>query len=265
MNHPTDKGSDQPRRRDDTEDAPVIALVLAGGDRAQTLLAGRPMLDYVVDALQNGLPSASRVLVASDVQVPPGCERVPGGASLVDTLMNGVAALQVGETRLLVVTADIPFLTGEAVADFVCQAANIPAEFHYAIVPAGLCEARFPAMRRTTLRVGEGRFTGGNIALLDPSFLRAREGLLRQAYARRKSVTALAKLLGPGLVVRLLASRVSSRFLVLAHLEDQVSRALGGVRARAVVSRFPEIGADLDRPEDIEMACQLLERITGQK
>jgi hypothetical protein len=168
---------------------------------------------------------------------------VLGGASLVDTLMNGVRALRPDETRLLVVTADIPFLTPDAVADFLRQAAAAPrAQFHYPIVEAGRCEARFPEMRRTTLRIAEGRFTGGNLALLDPGFLRAHEATLRAAYARRKSVVGLANLLGPALLVRLIGSRLLPGLLAIRHLEAAVSRALGGATARAVISPFPEVG-----------------------
>ncbi len=168
----------------------VAALILAGArgspemqaatggleNRALVPLAGRSMLDYVVEAVRGGLKGSGRVLVAGDVPTPPGCDAVPGGASLVDTLLNGAAALAPEESRLLVATADIPFLTSEAVADFLRQAERLPAQFHYPIVPADRCAERFPRMRRTTLRIAEGRFTGGNLVLLDPSFLRSHEG-----------------------------------------------------------------------------------------
>ena len=252
----------------------VAALILAGGrnspemraatggreNRALVPLAGRPMLHYVAEAVRGGLQGRGRILVAGDVPTPPGCDAVPGGASLVDTLMNGAGALRPGESRLLVATADIPFLTGEAVADFLRQADGLPAEFHYPIVPAGLCAERFPQMRRTTLRIAEGRFTGGNLALLDPAFLRDREGVLRAAYARRKSIVGLADLMGPSLLLRLFASRVVPGLLTIGRLEGAVGRMLGGVRARAVVSAFPEVGADVDRPQDVEIARSLLEK-----
>jgi CTP:molybdopterin cytidylyltransferase MocA len=59
-----------------------------------------------------------RILVAGDVPLPLGCEAVDGGRSLVETLMNGVKALRPEEDSLLLATADAPFLTEEAVADF---------------------------------------------------------------------------------------------------------------------------------------------------
>lgn len=265
----------------------VAALVLAGGkvspemraaaggnveNRALIALAGRPLLDYVVTAVRAGLAQAAsqhgngtgdpgRILVAlpDPAGAPAGCVGVSSGTSLVDTLLAGVAALAPNETHLLVVTADIPFLTGPAVADFLQRAQATGAQFAWPIVPAGACEARFPGMRRTTLRVQEGTFTGGNLALLDPAFLRAREGLLREAYARRKSVVGLARLLGPATLLRLAASRALPGLLSIADAEAAVGRALG-TSARAVVSAYAEIASDVDKPEDLQAARRWMDQ-----
>jgi GTP:adenosylcobinamide-phosphate guanylyltransferase len=255
----------------------VAALVLAGGTvgddlaayaegapcRALVPINGRPMLAYVLDALRDGMAKAGgggRILVAGD-HVPPqdGCVSVPSGASLVDTLLSGASALEPHETRLLVVTADIPFLTGAAVADFVRRAEDVqPAAFVYPIVEAARCRERFPEMKRTTLRVAEGEYTGGNLAMLDPSFLRERRDVIRAAYERRKSKLRLAQMLGAPLIVRLLLSRLNPAVLPIPVLEREVGRLLGGATARAVVSPFAEVGTDVDRGEDIEIARKLL-------
>ena len=247
----------------------VAALILAGGkatpefaqaaggvtNRALVPLAGRPMLDYVVDAVRAGLPQGMRILVATtpETPTPAGCVRVASGDSLVDTLLSGVRALEAHEKYLLVATADIPFLTPASVADFLLRARETGAGFAWPIVPAEVCEAAFPGTRRTTLRLREGTFTGGNLALLDPAFLRERETVLRAAYARRKSVIGLARLLGAPLLLRLAASRVAPNLLSIAHAEAAVGRVLG-VKTRAVVSQFAELGADVDKPEDLYAA-----------
>jgi CTP:molybdopterin cytidylyltransferase MocA len=86
---------------------------------------------------------------------------VPGGETLVDTLLNGVAALAPDETRLLVATADIPFLTPDAVRDLLQRADAIGGtDFAYPIVEAARCREQFPEMKRTTLKIKEGEFTG---------------------------------------------------------------------------------------------------------
>lgn len=262
-----------------TNNGSIAALVLAGGKngpemqavaqgavcRAMIPLNDRPMLDYVLDALRGGFTAAGvtgRIIVVGDDVPPiPGCAAMPGGASLVDSLLSGASALSPQETRMLIVTADIPFLTAGAVADFLRQAEAVqPAEFVYPIVEAARCEKAFPGMKRTTLRIAEGTFTGGNLVMLDPAFLRRQEATLREAYARRKSIVGLANLLGAPMLLRLLGSRLAPFLLRVPHLEAAVGRALGGARARAVLSPFPEIGTDADRAEDIEIARRMLEK-----
>jgi hypothetical protein len=253
----------------------TAALILAGGklspelstvaegatNRALIPLApGCVMLDYVIEALREGFVKSpgggGRILLAGDnIPLPSGCVAVPGGDSMVDTLLNGVNALAPDETRLLVATADIPFLTPEAVTDLLKRADTIrDADFGYPIVEAARCRERFPEMKRTTLRIKEGEFTGGNIVLLNPAFLREHQQVIRDAYARRKDVAKLATLLGPALLIRLLLSRIAPGMLSITHLEAAVGRLIGGAKARAIITPYAEIGVDIDKPEDVRIA-----------
>ncbi|MBC8102983.1 MAG: nucleotidyltransferase family protein [Cytophagales bacterium] len=259
----------------------TAALILAGGTLSPELMVvaegatnraliplapGRVMLDYVVEALRAGFAEeengGGRILLAGDdIPLPPGCIAVPGGETLVDTLLNGVAALSPDETQLLVATADIPFLTAEAVSDLLHRAQSsrdAGADFAYPIVEAARCHERFPTMKRTTLRIREGEFTGGNLVLLNPAFLRSQEQVIRDAYARRKDIGKLARLLGPRMLARLMVSRIVPGALAIAHLEAAVGHLLGGATARAIVTPYAEIGVDIDRPEDVLIARAML-------
>lgn len=247
----------------------MIALILAGTrpgtvNRAQTLLCGRPMIDYVITALRGEFGSARSIVVAGleagkfesdDVKV------VSGGADMVDTLLNSVATLSEDTGRILVSTADIPFLTAPAVRDFVDRASRFPdADFLYSAVIADVCRTAFPDMRRTTLRVAEGEFTGGNLVMISPSFLRRNEATIREAWAQRKSVFGLAKMLGAETMARFLFSRIFPSLLPISYLERAVGKTLGGVSVGLIVSPYPEIAADCDRPEDIVYAERWLQK-----
>ncbi len=254
----------------------TAALILAGGKLAPELVpvadgatnralirvgaSGETMLDLVVAAVKTGMGGAGRVLVAGDVPLPEGCEGVAGGDSLVETLMNGSEALSSSETRLLIATADAPFLTGEAVADFLTRAdAVMPTPFVYPLIDARICAEAFPGMKRTVLKIAEGTFTGGNLALLDPVFLRRSEGAIRGAYAQRKNVAGLARMLGAETIFRLLLSRIFPGLLTIAHVERALGRMLKSDTPRAVISPFAGVGADVDRPEDVAFARAILQ------
>ena len=210
------------------------------------------MFSYVTDALA-ACPAVGRMFVVGDVSAGDGYTVVPPADSLLENVMRGLDATR-GNVPLLLATSDIPLLTPAAVTDFLAQAVPLGADFAYAIVPRAVCTARFPTLKRTTLKLKEGQFTGGNLMLVNPAFLRDHQQSIADAYAARKQPLRLARMLGAGLLGRVLLSQLlSPRLLSIAQLERGVKRLLGGT-ARAVVSNFAEVGTDCDSPADFAVA-----------
>lgn len=261
----------------------IAALVLAGGKpmgndwpadvratatyRAQLPIreSGETMQSVVVSAVRDGLLRAmgddgSRVLIATNdtTAASNGATQITGGVTLIETIMNGVAALRDDETCLLIATADTPFLTVAAVADVLRQSLAANADFVYPIVPVALCRERYPTLPRTALKTADGVFTGGNLTLVNPRVLRERQSLIESAYSKRKSVAAIAALLGAPTLLRLALSPLVPQLLPVSYLESAISKALGGATARAVVSQFPEIATDVDKPDDYRAVRALI-------
>jgi len=251
----------------------VDVVVLAGGrngadmkaatgveNRALTLLGGRTMLDYVTAAL-GGAMSVRDIHVVGEVPAGPGYQVVKGGATLLDNLMAGLRAAENGGggDRVLISTSDIPFLTPEAVEDFLSRATQSGADLCCSYVPVEMCSARFPDMKRTAVKLREGRMTLGNLMLVNPQFLLANQVLISRAYDARKSPVQVARLLGAGLLARLLLAQLfAPSLLPISALESGVGRLLGGARAAGVRSEYPEIGTDVDKPADVAVARRLL-------
>ena len=257
----------------------IGAFVLAGGNcdanlkrmtgetkRALVPLNGKPMVDYVIDALQKS-ETVRRVVVVGDVPSRDDCIHVPEGESLLDNVMRGLSALSTKEAGYdqeisfaLCVTADIPFVTPAAIDDFVYSSMEMEATLAYPIIDMNDYGKRFKSMKRTTLKTREGEFTGGNIMLLRSDQILIRRDAIEKAYLARKNVTKMAALLGPQVVLRLLLSKlVSQNFLTLPILEDAVARVLGqGCSAKAVLTKYAELGTDVDSPADVSAAEKLL-------
>ena len=252
----------------------VNVVVLAGGrnsaamaaatgveNRALTALGARTMLDYVTSALR-GTPSVGEIYVVGEVPAGSDYHNVRGGETLLDNLMAGVQAAEDGGggNRILISTSDIPFLTPEAVEDFVGRAMQSGADLCCSYVPVGLCYARFPDMKRTAVKVREGALTLGNLMLVNPRFLLAHWEMIGRAYDSRKSPVQIARMLGLGLPVRLLLAQfVAPSLLTVGALEQSVSRLLGGgARAVGIRSEYPEIGTDVDKPQDVAIARRML-------
>ena len=230
------------------------ALAREAGVAAKALapFGGRALVAWVLEALR-----ASRVVERIVVVLPEGVEGldlppasgvvpIVGGRRLVDSLALGLgAAGGLAAERLMVVTADLPWLTGAIVDDFITRAAD--ADLVYAAVPADAMRRRFPAQRRTYARLRDGTFTGGNAVLLSPAVVPALLPLVERAYRSRKNPLALASLIGWDVTVQLLAHRLSIR-----TAERRIGSLLGA-EARAMRDADPALAADIDRPEHLAL------------
>ncbi len=220
---------------------------------------GRPMIAYVTSALAR-CPEIDRIFVAGPAAELQGCALgakvtvVEGGDTIFATAENGLA--MIADDRLtLVATADIPLLTPAAVSDFLQQAAALEAEFCYPIVTKETCESQFAGVKRTYVRLKEGTFTGGNLFLVRPSVIKRCRVAAEQIIVRRKAPLALCRLLGWRFVFGLLMGR-----LELADLEKRVSSLLS-LHGRVLVSRYAEIGLDVDKPSDLALVRQAARRL----
>ncbi|MGB9880129.1 MAG: NTP transferase domain-containing protein, partial [Anaerolineae bacterium] len=258
----------------------------ATGCQIQALvpISGRPMISYVLDALRaaktvsqiftvGAEPLRQEVLtslierqnflsavggaVSADKQVV----FVPEVGEMLSNIRAGLAAVktslpvETGPTSgfVLLSTADIPLLTPEAVDDFVCRAAVLNADFCYPIVTKEAVQAKYPSMGRTFVGTKDGVFTGGNLFLLKAEFFDRLAPVVEKVRAARKNPIKLAALLGPATLFLFAIKRIS-----IEQVEKRAARLFGG-KLRAVVSPYPEIAADVDKPEDLRAAEAMLE------
>ncbi|MGE5573945.1 MAG: nucleotidyltransferase family protein [Bacillota bacterium] len=247
----------------------VDAVILAGADNDGRLagydaaryealidIAGKPMIHYVLRAVKT-CSRIGRVAVvgpkkALEEAIPPGnaimVERV---GSIVDNLKAGIRSLD-PQGKVLIVTADLPLLTPEALEDLFQKADASPADIHYPLLRKETNEARFPGMKRTYLTVAEGTFTGGNVILASPLGLEACGRLLEQAVATRKKPWMMAAFLGLRCTVKFILGRLS------IHDVERRLQEIAGVRGVAIISEFPEIAVDVDKPSDLELVRRLV-------
>lgn len=249
---------------------PVTALVLAGGDASDALAAavgapakalvplkGRPLGAYVLDALRDAASVRRIVWVgAADAEMRARVDLVvPGGPRLADSLAIGLGAVAVEapeDERLLLVSADIPWLGADNVDRFVAEAGT-EHDLVYPVVAREACEAAFPALSRTWIRLAAGEVTGGNVLVARPETLRALLPWVDLATRERKAPLRLAWRLGPGVLLALLMGRAT-----LPMLERRVGRLIGA-DVRAIASDDATLGSDIDRIEQLPATLRLSE------
>ena len=211
--------------------------------RADIEVCGRTLARTVLEAAG---PLGEPILVGGPAGLTK--RQTAAGDDFCGSLRNGLE--QVATEKFLLITVDLPCLTTQALQDFLDRCDG-QAGLNYPIVRADECERRFPGMKRTTLKLREGEFTGGNVALMQTEAMRRALPVMERAYSLRKSPLRLARELGLGVLGRVVLGQIWPQTLPVARLEKAVGRFLG-VGVHGVVSGYAELGADLDSAEQYE-------------
>ena len=244
----------------------IATLLMAGGSKSDPILAemdietkslikihGKEMVRYVAEALaQSG--QAGRVLIIGldQERVPelldalPQAEFLPDQGGLVANVLAGMERM-LGEGRVLMCSADIPLITGETIRGFLRECAPLDADVYYPVVEQSVMEARFPQSQRTFVPLREGRFAGGDMAIVNPQAVMANRDLLTKLVQARKHPLALVRAFGPGLIVRFL-----TRTLTLQEAERKASQVLR-CRCRAIPTQYAELGMDVDKAHQLHL------------
>lgn len=210
--------------------------------RAEIKVCGQRLVDIVLEAVR---PLGEPILVGG----PPiqNTLQVPAGDNFCDSLANGLGAAS--SDNILIVTVDLPCLTSDGLRKFLVDC-NPNAGFNFPIIAKAACDAAFPGMKRTTLKLREGEFTGGNVALVHRATLNRALPILKRAYELRKKPLRLAGLVGYTTLIKVILGQIFPKSLPLTTLEAGVGRFLG-TKVHAVQSESAELGADLDRSEHL--------------
>lgn len=221
-------------------------------------IAGKPMVEYVLAALEE-CSSVGRVIVAG----PPALKEIQfekmtlveaTDSSVMENFQTGLRELQ-SSGYVLVVTSDIPLITAAAVDDFVHKSLAQKGELFYSIIKKECSEARFPDVKRTYVKLKEGTFTGGNLFLLQPRIVEESWSFAAKMVRLRKNPVQMSAVLGWLFTLKLLWGR-----LTIPDLEKRVGELLR-ITPKAVISSYPEVGIDVDKPSDYHLMTSVLQGI----
>jgi len=247
------------------------ALILAGtkkkgpleiaekvDNKALIMINGRPMIDYIVDALNNS-ENIDRILV-----VGPKKELHPYIGKKVKEILNpGNSILENMEIglnyfnsagSLLLLTSDIPLITPEAIDEFLEICTKRKAYIGYPIITKENIVKKYPETERTYIKMKEGIFCGGNITFFKPDVFFQNKKLIKELFENRKSTWKYAKILGFKFILKFLF-----KTLTMEEIEKRITGILGYNSAAVVVS-YPEIMIDLDKPSDLKLIRKCLEK-----
>ncbi|MGV3617095.1 MAG: NTP transferase domain-containing protein [Fimbriimonas sp.] len=238
---------------------PEFALRVGTASKALIPFEGQTILRRTIDALQ-GTGRIGRVILVGTPEVlghPDAAfasEKVTAGTSGPDTIFRGLkhlATLPNPPDQVLIVTADLPFLTAENLEAFLCQCP----------LNRGLCvplitkteyQTRFPESSSTFIPLRDESWTAGCVYVMEVEVFKRALPDLERLFQARKSKVKMIRLLGFDFLVKFVFKR-----LTIKDIEAKIKKLLN-IPGHPVMGAAPELAYDVDDLEDYDYALKHL-------
>lgn len=223
-------------------------------------IGGKPALQWVLDAISavdqiEGIIITGRTPDEGWASIKL-IHYLPDQGSLTGNARAGLrlsSELAPEWKHTLLASGDIPLITPEMVAWAVDRSQALEADIVYHVITQEAMEARFPGSNRTFVPLKDTRVCGGDLNVLANRIVDSHAELWDRLAEARKSPLKQAAIFGPGVLVGLLMRRFD-----LKSLASTFSKRLG-LDARAEICPYPEMGMDIDKPYQYDLAIKELE------
>jgi GTP:adenosylcobinamide-phosphate guanylyltransferase len=225
-----------------------------GMPKALLDIAGKPMVQWVLDALSGAerVGSIVAVGVPEDAALRYGkpITFLPNQGGLLENIRSGIHKIL--ETnpaggRVLTASSDVPSITPAMVDWLISTAEETDHDIYYNVIKKEVMESRFPGSNRSYIHLKDMEVCGGDMNVVHSSLVTGNDELWQRIVAARKSALKQAALLGYDTLLMLLLRIVS-----LQGAQNRVSKRLG-LRGRAIVCPYAEVGMDVDKPHQLEI------------
>ena len=228
-----------------------------GRPKAFLEIGGKPMIQYVLDAVSDSKNIAQAVVVGLDKPYNLTCSKpiqfYPTHGDAFKNLRKGsehLIALGKADDLACAISSDIPGLTG-TIIDWIVEATqNLTADFFYFVIGRQVMEKRYPASRRSYYWLKDVEICGADIHVFRLSLPARREKLWDRIIESRKNAFQQAALIGFDTLIGFLLRRWT-----LAETARRVSKRLN-VHGEAILCPYAEAGMDVDKPAQYDIIRQ---------
>ncbi len=239
-----------------------------GKPKALLDIAGQPMLQWVLDAIDQAHRIDEVLIFGTDLQAYPWRLQKPARwrpdrGSMVQNILAGLE--EIGhhapqDAWVMLISGDVPTVTGPILDWVAAHAQHFPTvDVIYHVVTREVMERRFPGVRRTYLRLRDVEVCGADVNLVRVRVGQREDDLWERLYAARKSPLKQAALIGWSTLIKILLRR-----LTLAEAVAEVSQRLN-LPGIAAVAPYAEIAMDVDKPAHVDIVRRdLAQRHKGE-
>jgi GTP:adenosylcobinamide-phosphate guanylyltransferase len=234
-----------------------------GDSKALIDVAGKPMVQWVLDALGNAKQVDHVIIIGLSPKSGITCKKpiyyVSNQGRMLANIVAGVdKALELNKRNkyVLVVSSDIPTLKSEMVDWLVDTCMHTKDDLYYGVCPKDVMEARFPGSKRTYTHLRDMDVCGADMNITHVRMATEHLDMWESLIGSRKSPLKQAGIIGFGTLFALFTRRLT--------LEDAVKRVGDriGIKGRAIVWPYAEPCMDIDKPSQLDL---LREDLTKQQ
>lgn len=225
-----------------------------GDSKALIDVAGKPMIQWIVDALSDARSVEGIVMIGLSAKTGLVSKKpihyISNQGRMLSNIVAGVnKALELDSKTeyVLVVSSDIPALKGDMVDWLVDTCKQTNDEMYYGVCPREVMEARYPNSRRTFTRLKGMEMCGADIHVAHVSMATEHLDLWERLIGNRKSPLTQASIVGLDVFWK-----IFTRSITLDELVTLLSTRLG-IKGRAIIWDRAEPCMDVDKPHQLEM------------
>jgi GTP:adenosylcobinamide-phosphate guanylyltransferase len=226
-----------------------------GTPKALVDVAGKPMVQWVLDAVTASSVVENVIIVGLTEKSGLECGKkmyfVPNQGKMVENMQAGarkVLEINPRADYALLVSSDIPAITGGMVDWVVNTSMQTKLDIYYNVIQREVMEKRFPGSKRTYTKLKDMEVCGGDMNVARLSLLTTDEtDIWNKITAARKSPLKQAALIGFDTAFLLLTGRLS-----LEKAINNITTRLH-LTGKALICPYAEVGMDVDKPHQLEI------------
>jgi GTP:adenosylcobinamide-phosphate guanylyltransferase len=226
-----------------------------GNSKALIDIAGKPMVQWVLDALSNSKEVDNVIVIGLSAKSGLTCKKplhyVSNQGRMLSNIVVGVnKSLELHHHKneyVLIVSSDIPTLKGEMVDWLVKTAMKTKDEIYYGVCPREVMEARFPTSQRTYTKLSDMEVCGADVNIIHVNQVTQHLDTWEALIGNRKSPLRQAAVIGLDTLYQLWR-----RQFTLKDLEKRACERIG-MKGRAIIWEHAEPCMDVDKPHQLEI------------
>ena len=233
-----------------------------GDSKALVDVAGRPMIQWVLDALGEARHVDNVIIIGLSPKSNITCKKplhfVSNQGRMLSNIVAGVnKSLELDpETEYVIVSSsDIPGINAEMVDWLVETCMQTKEDIYYGVVPRQVMEKRYPGSNRTYTRLKDIELCGADMHVTHVRMATEHLDMWEELIGNRKSPLKQAATIGFGTLFK-----VATRSIALDDLVDVITRRLN-ITGRPIIWPHAEPGMDVDKPHQLELVRRDMERL----